>query len=257
VSALAPPSVDLDGLFTRLYAAYRAPIWNYLYRMVGDAEVAHDLTNDAFAKAWRALPTFRPEFERGWLYRIAGRVGIDHIRHRDLLRFQPWEAYCSAFHPTHVAADDPEREALQGERAAQVEAVLERLGPIHAEPLRLSHVEGLSYDEGAALLGVTHAAYKSRMYRAREAFAAVWRELEPSPPPKAPHRRKNDPAGLWGSGLRYRPEFRRLKPWFAQPHDPYAGKDVWLGSYATREEATAAVAAWREARRREAEGAAA
>src|SRR5258708_5818505 len=66
-----------------LYTAYKSRIYSFLLRFLGDPELADDVTQDCFTKAFHALP----KLERGtkvlpWLYRVASNTAIDHLRPR-------------------------------------------------------------------------------------------------------------------------------------------------------------------------------
>ena len=126
---------DPEVVFARLFAQYEQPIYQYVYRLLGDPEDARDFTQDAFVKAYRKLPETlaKGEFQpQAWLYRIATNVCLDELRHRKLVKWQPWESFVSLFHPSQVARDNPERDALQDETRHEVEAVLDRLSPATA-----------------------------------------------------------------------------------------------------------------------------
>jgi RNA polymerase sigma-70 factor, ECF subfamily len=82
---------DHRSAFDALFATYRAPIHSYVARLVGDREDAADLTQDAFLKAYLALPRLRPDHVQAWLYRIATNVCLDALRHRALLRWTSLE----------------------------------------------------------------------------------------------------------------------------------------------------------------------
>ena len=131
-SAGAVEIEDPEVVFARLFAQYEQPIYQYVYRLLGDPEDARDFTQDAFVKAYRKLPETlaKGEFQpQAWLYRIATNVCLDELRHRKLVKWQPWELFVSLFHPSQVARDNPERDALQDETRHEVEAVLDRLSP--------------------------------------------------------------------------------------------------------------------------------
>jgi len=74
-----------------LFGRHHAEIYAYLLRMLREPELAADLTQDAFIKAYRNYETLeRPENARAWLYQIAHRVALDEIRRRKIIRFLPW-----------------------------------------------------------------------------------------------------------------------------------------------------------------------
>lgn len=74
-----------------LYAAHHAEIYGYLSRMVRDDELAADLAQETFIKAFRAFDTLIDrDRARAWLYQIAGRTALDELRRRRIVRFVPW-----------------------------------------------------------------------------------------------------------------------------------------------------------------------
>jgi hypothetical protein len=74
-----------------LFAKHQGEIFAYLLRMMRDPEVAADMTQDAFVKAYKNYASLeKPENARAWLYQIAHRVALDEIRRRKIVRFMPW-----------------------------------------------------------------------------------------------------------------------------------------------------------------------
>lgn len=168
--------------FEAIFAQYQTAIYNFVYRLMGTAEDAYDLTQDTFLKAYLHLPKTSDDLRVGaWLYRIATNVCVDELRHRRLIKWQPWEAFVSVFHPTQVAKDSPERECLHRENTAEVQAILDKLHPKHRMCLLLREYRDLSYDEIADVLGTTRAAVKSLLFRAREEFRQVYAKAPRKP----------------------------------------------------------------------------
>lgn len=168
--------------FEQLFDQYQTPIYNYIHRLMGSAEDAYDMTQDAFLKAYLALPKTSEDLRVGaWLYRIATNVCYDELRHRKLVKWQPWEAFISVFHPTQVAKDSPEREAFHREDGEEVQLILEKLHPKYRTCLVLREYHDLSYDEIADVLNTTRAAVKSLLFRAREEFRQVYARTERQP----------------------------------------------------------------------------
>src|SRR3954454_3662456 len=122
------------ALFEHLYTQFERPIYRHIYRLLGNAEDARDCTQVAYAKAYLKLGEtvakgdFHPE---AWLFRIATNVCRDELRRRRRVQWQDWDAYVSAFHPSQVAHDDPERDALQQDTSREMDVVLRRLLPRH------------------------------------------------------------------------------------------------------------------------------
>src|SRR5215467_13281951 len=87
ISALADGELVLNALagresgFEELVRRYQRPIAAYIYRMVGDYDVALDLTQDVFIKVYNSLVRYRSEFKFStWIYKIAHNAAIDHLR---------------------------------------------------------------------------------------------------------------------------------------------------------------------------------
>src|SRR5712691_13553729 len=71
----------LEGGFEELVRRYQRPISAYVYRMVGDYDVALDLTQEIFIKVYGSLARYRSEFKFStWIYKIAHNCAVDHLR---------------------------------------------------------------------------------------------------------------------------------------------------------------------------------
>ena len=157
--------------FTRLFEQYQAPILNYLHRMVGDRAVAEDLTQDAFIKAYNALPSTRADLAfKAWLYRIATNTAISHLRRRKIIQWIP-------FLPGQDHATDESIERSVG-RQYDIEQALAKLPKHYSAVLLLRHYQGLSLAETASALDITENAAKLRLFRARKAFAEVYQAAD-------------------------------------------------------------------------------
>jgi len=168
--------------FESIFNQYQTAIYNYIYRLMGSAEDAYDLTQDTFLKAYLALAKTSDDLRVGaWLYRIATNVCLDELRHRKLVKWQPWEAFISVFHPSQVAKDSPERDTIDRENTEEVQLILEKLHPKYRMCLILREYHDLSYDEIAEVLATTRAAVKSLLFRAREEFRQVYARVERQP----------------------------------------------------------------------------
>jgi len=154
-----------DRFLEELFAKHHAEIYAYLVRMVRDPDLAADLTQDAFIKAYRAQHTLeKPENARAWLYQIAHRVALDDIRHRKVIRMVPWvgESRGAAPSAEHMAMDL----RLTGELARALDRIPER----QKAALILAEVHDLTGLELAAVLGVSHVAARALLTRARESL---------------------------------------------------------------------------------------
>ena len=148
-----------------LFARHHNEIYAYLVRMLRDPELAADLTQDAFVKAYRAYDSLqKPENARAWLYQIAHRVALDDLRRKRIVRFVPLvgESRNSAPSAEHLAMDL----RLSGELQAALEKIPER----QRAALLLAEIHDLTGLELAAALGVSHVAARALLTRARQSL---------------------------------------------------------------------------------------
>ncbi len=148
-----------------LFAKHQGEIYAYLLRMMRDPEVAADMTQDAFIKAYKNYETLeKPENARAWLYQIAHRVALDEIRRRKIVRFLPWTGESRGAAPSaeHLVMDD----RLSGDMQRALEKIPER----QRAALLLAELHDLTGLELAAALGVSHVAARALLTRARESL---------------------------------------------------------------------------------------
>ena len=133
--------------------------------MVRDADLAADLTQDAFVKAYRAYASLqKDENARAWLYQIAHRVALDEIRHRRIIRMVPWTG------ESRGAAPSAEHLAMDLRLSGPLERALARIPERQREALLLAEVHDMTGLELAATLGVSHVAARAILTRARESL---------------------------------------------------------------------------------------
>lgn len=157
--------------FATLFETYQGPITGYLYRLVRDREVAEDLAQDTFIKAYKALNRTTPDLNfRAWLYRIATNTATSYFRRQKIIHWLP-------FGP---GVPEPSAEPRTGDRLGErelIEATMQKLNPSYATVLLLRHQQGLSLEEAASALDISVNAAKVRLFRARRAFVKIYREL--------------------------------------------------------------------------------
>jgi RNA polymerase sigma-70 factor (ECF subfamily) len=135
--------------------------------MVGSHDDALELAQEAFVRAWQALPEWEPGAQfRTWLFRIASNAAVDLLRRRKTVQFEPLDETFDAVHP----GAGPERQAQANQEVRALEAALARLTPEHREVLLLREVEDMSYEEIGRVLSLTEGTVKSRLARARTAL---------------------------------------------------------------------------------------
>lgn len=161
--------------FDRLVSKHRGRIYAMILNMVKNDADAWDLSQEAFIKAWRALPKFeaRARFST-WLFRISHNVVYDWLRKRRIdsegeLNDEIFDA--GRIDPGAVTMPQQDKrpdEALeQTELRGQIKEAISRLSEEHREVILLREVQGLDYKEIAEIIGVSMGTVMSRIYYAR------------------------------------------------------------------------------------------
>lgn len=163
--------------FENLIDRYSGDIFALLYRLTENTEDASDLTQDTFLKALRSIKSFRGESElKTWLFRIAINESRNRFRwwkrrRRDVTISLDAPVGESDTPLSDTLADhaiSPEDAALTQEREYAIKAALIEIPDVYREAIVLCDIEGLSYEETAAALGVGLGTVKSRISRGRE-----------------------------------------------------------------------------------------
>jgi RNA polymerase sigma-70 factor (ECF subfamily) len=148
-----------------LFAKHQGEIYAYLLRMLRDPEIAADLTQDAFVKAYRAYDTLeKPENARAWLYQIAHRVALDDLRRKRIVRFVPLVGDSRSTTPS------AEHLVMEARLSGDLQRALERIPERQRSALLLAELHDLTGLELAATLGVSHVAARALLTRARESL---------------------------------------------------------------------------------------
>jgi RNA polymerase sigma-70 factor (ECF subfamily) len=161
--------------FDLLVLKYQHRVLKLVGRFVSDAAEAQDVAQDAFLKAYRALPSFRGDSAfYTWLYRIAINTAKNALvsnRRRPVdfdLDLQDPEQYDR--HARLKEVDTPEGVLLTEEIRAVVERAMEQLPEDLRTAIVLREIEGLSYEEIAEAMDCPVGTVRSRIFRAREAI---------------------------------------------------------------------------------------
>ncbi len=149
----------------QLFALHQGEIYSYLCRMLGDDELAADLTQETFIKAYRAFDTLQDaDRARPWLYQIASRTALDELRRRKIVRFIPWTG------ESRGTASSAEDMALDGRLSAELERALASIPERQRNALILAEIHELTGVELAEALGVSHVAARALLTRGRESL---------------------------------------------------------------------------------------
>lgn len=168
--------------FELLVVKYQRKLGRLLSRFVRDPAEVEDVTQEAFIKAYRALPSFRGDSAfYTWLYRIGINTAKNYLvalgrRAPTTTGFDNMEA--EGFEDAEQLRDSntPESELEGKEIAATVNRAMDALPPDLRTAITLREIEGLSYEEIASAMNCPVGTVRSRIFRARE---AIDRNLKP------------------------------------------------------------------------------
>jgi RNA polymerase sigma-70 factor, ECF subfamily len=176
--------------FEVVYDAYYPRIYNYILHLIGGSQrytqLAEDLTQECFLKAFKAFYIHEHTHVSAWLYRIATNTIYDYLRKQRLIKWysidipaEEEESSNNTWIPLLTATSEEEDDPQQrydGAREA-LESALAKLPKKYRVPL-LMHEEGYEYSEIAQTLHISSSALKMRMMRARNQLGQLYSEGE-------------------------------------------------------------------------------
>lgn len=152
------------GAFEELVRATHRPIYSLVYRIVGNAEDAADVTQEVYVRVWRGLRSFRGEANLAtWLYRVSANTALTFVKRRSRtgIPVEPEEL------PEVPTSDGSDARA----DADLLQRALAKLTPAARAVVVLKDVYGWSCEEIANEMGTTEGAVKVRLFRARQRLA--------------------------------------------------------------------------------------
>ena len=173
--------------FELLVSKYQRKLARLLSRFIRDATEVEDVTQEAFIKAYRALPTFRGDSAfYTWLYRIGINTAKNYLaamgrRAPTTTEIDSEEAEGYEDGEQLRDLNTPENQMMSRQVAETVNQTLESLPEELRSAITLWEIEGLSYDDIADIMNCPIGTVRSRIFRAREAIAAKLRPLLDTP----------------------------------------------------------------------------
>lgn len=142
-------------------------VYRLAYRLSGNQHDAEDLTQETFIRVFRSVQNYQPGTFEGWLHRITTNLFLDMVRRRARIRM---EALPDDY--DRVPADEPNPEQIYHDSrlGPDLQAALDSLPPEFRAAVVLCDIEGLSYEEIGATLGVKLGTVRSRIHRGRQAL---------------------------------------------------------------------------------------
>jgi RNA polymerase sigma-70 factor (ECF subfamily) len=176
-SQATAPQAEFEVFFRR----HHHNTFGYLWRMTGEEQAAYDLSQETFIRAWQHFAILqRYDHPAGWLFRVATNLALKHLRHRRVVA----RLVTTTLHDDDDPVETAASYADHAEQVAQddlVRLILLALSPRPRAVLVLHDVYGLSNDEVAQALNMTHAAVKMMLCRAREQFRIRYQRQETQP----------------------------------------------------------------------------
>ena len=162
-----------EAAYRNLLENYRGALYNLLFKMVRNKEETEDLVQEAFMKAFKALPSFNEEYAFStWLYKIAINNCIDHMRKKKLKTYSMNTPVQSKdgeldreFPDTSMS---PDKSILSEEKSNIIETAIDELPENYKTAIIMRHSEEKSYEEISRILNIPLGTVKARIFRARE-----------------------------------------------------------------------------------------
>ena len=160
--------------YAQLMERHRSSIFHMMLRMTNDREDAHDLTIEAFGKAFTRMSSYVPNYAFStWLYKIAVNNCIDFVRKKRLTILSIDETLDPEsqqdYSDTLVAYGlNPEEEVIREQRIGLMRQLLERLSDKYRTMIELRYFRELSYEEIANELEIPLGTVKAQLFRAKE-----------------------------------------------------------------------------------------
>ncbi|MGW0607381.1 RNA polymerase sigma factor SigE [Streptomyces sp. NPDC002644] len=158
-AAWTPPTWE------EIVSTHSARVYRLAYRLTGNQHDAEDLTQEVFVRVFRSLSTYSPGTFEGWLHRITTNLFLDMVRRKQRIRFDALAEDAAERLPGREPS--PQQVFNDAHFDADIQQALDTLAPEFRAAVVLCDIEGLSYEEIAATLGVKLGTVRSRIHRGR------------------------------------------------------------------------------------------
>jgi RNA polymerase sigma-70 factor, ECF subfamily len=169
--AWTPPSWE------EIVSTHSARVYRLAYRLTGNQHDAEDLTQEVFVRVFRSLSTYTPGTFEGWLHRITTNLFLDTVRRKQRIRFDALADDAAERLPSREPT--PQQHFNDTHFDADVQQALDTLAPEFRAAVVLCDIEGLSYEEIAATLGVKLGTVRSRIHRGRSQLRKALQHRSP------------------------------------------------------------------------------
>jgi RNA polymerase sigma-70 factor (ECF subfamily) len=173
--------------FDALVTKYRGKVYAMSYHLVQNETEAWDLSQEAFIKAWRALPGFKGDSAfYTWLFRITHNLAYDWLRKKKIRAegnefddSQTDHTIAAGAETAPRSAPAPDTALKQAELGQRIRQAISQLSPDHQQVILLREVEGSSYEEIATAMKCSVGTVMSRLFYARKKLQEILHDLRP------------------------------------------------------------------------------
>jgi len=168
--------------YAKLMIRYRKSVYHMILKMIRNENDAEDLTIEAFAKAFKNIHKFNPDYTFStWLFRIATNNCIDFIRKKKLDTLSINSAYTDD-NGSNVSLDikdsrlNPQELAIKNQKIEIMRIIVTQLPPKYQHLIKLRYFNELSYDEISKELEAPLGTVKAQLHRAREILTELMKD---------------------------------------------------------------------------------
>ncbi|WP_329159293.1 RNA polymerase sigma factor SigE [Streptomyces anulatus] len=173
----ADPQVWTPPSWEEIVSTHSGRVYRLAYRLTGNQHDAEDLTQEVFVRVFRSLSTYTPGTFEGWLHRITTNLFLDMVRRKQRIRFDSLGDDAAERLPSREPS--PQQVFNDTHFDADVQQALDTLAPEFRAAVVLCDIEGLSYEEIAATLGVKLGTVRSRIHRGRSHLRKALKHRSP------------------------------------------------------------------------------
>lgn len=175
-----------DSAYEELVRRYQQRIYGLCYHLSSNHEDATDLAQEAFVKAWKALPSFKGDSSfYTWVYRIAYNSVLNHLKQRRY-RTPHLSLDDLDFNAEHspdlvelISEKTPRREAGLAELQKRLNEAMLKLSPEHRAVVTMHDIQGLPHEQIAQILSCNPGTVRSRLFYARQQLQAWLSDIYP------------------------------------------------------------------------------
>ena len=153
-----PNSICEERLFASFFKTNAKILANYLYYKFGNADIAHDMAQDAFIKLWENCANVSPEKAKSFLYTVANNASLNQIAHQKVVL-----NYAKSANSDRHSPENPEFVLEEQQFKIKLQNAIERLSEGQRTAFLMNRIDGKKYTEIADILNISVKAVEKRI----------------------------------------------------------------------------------------------